>query len=233
MNNDYGQGLNDAFKASFTTKFVGTLTGSAAYEPNKDSYREELIRLSEGNPEALLVIAYPDDGGILIVKQALEEGLFDRFIFADGMKTEKVIEQVGAQYLDGAYGTAPKAEVSDAGLRWKASYAAKYGILPPRPFIDSAYDATMLLMLAAEKAGSTDGAKLRDALRSVASAPGEPVLPGQFDRAKKLLAEGKDIDYMGAAGAHEFDAKGDVSGSFEHWRIDQGKLVTVNVFTPN
>ena len=188
--------------------------------------------MAEGDPQALLVIAYPDDGGILIVKQALEDGLFDKFIFTDGMKAEKVIEQIGAQNLDGAHGTAPKAEQTDAGARWEAAYEAKFGELPPRPFIDSAYDATMLLMLAAEQAGSTDGTKLRDALRSVASAPGEPILPGQFEKAKKLLAEGKDIDYVGAAGPHEFDAQGDVSGTFEHWRIDDGKLVTVEVFTP-
>ena len=41
---------------------------------------------------------------------------------------------------------------------------------------------------------------------------GETVYPGEWEKARKLLAEGKDINYEGASGSQEFDAAGDVPG---------------------
>jgi branched-chain amino acid transport system substrate-binding protein len=231
VNNDYGQGLNDSFKEAFEA-LGGTVTGDLPFEANQASYRGELQRLASGDAEALLLIAYPDDGGILILRQSLEEGLFDRFVFTDGMKAERVVEQIGAQFLDGAFGTAPRSEESDASRRFRKAYEKSFGELPPRPFIDTAYDATMIMLLAAEKAGSRDGTAIRDAIREIASPPGEVVLPGDFAKAKQLIAEGRDINYEGAAGPHDFDENGDVTGSFEHWKIENGALVTVRVFFP-
>ena len=43
------------------------------------------------------------------------------------------------------------------------------------------------------------------ALREMATAPGETIYPGEWDKAVKLLAEGKDINYEGASGSQEFD----------------------------
>jgi len=101
------------------------------------------------------------------------------------------------------------------------------------PYIDAAYDAAMILMLAVEKAGSTDGTAIRDAIREVSSAPGEKILPGEWAKAKELIAAGSDIDYSGAAGEHEFDENGDISGTFEHWAILDGEISTVAVFDPS
>ena len=43
--------------------------------------------------------------------------------------------------------------------------------------------AAFLLALAIEKAGSNDRTKVAAALRSVATAPGEPILPGELAKA--------------------------------------------------
>jgi len=231
INNDYGVGIAESFKKAFEAR-GGTITGEAAYEPDKASYRGELSKLSKGGAEALVVMAFPDNGGTLIIKQSLEEGLFDKFIFTDGMKAPEIIKQIGAQYLNGAYGTAPEAMGTRSQAAFKKAYEAKFGELPPKPFIDTAYDATMILMLAADKAGSSDGTRIRDALRFVANPPGVKVSVGDFAKAKALLAKGEDIDYVGAAGNEDFDAHGDVKGTFGHWEIKNGKIVTVKVFEP-
>lgn len=227
VNNDYGQGLAESFEASFT-EGGGTVTASAAFEPNKASYRGELSNVSADDPEALLLIAYPDDGGLLILRQSLEEGFFERFVFTDGMKATQVASDFG-EFVEGAFGTAPKAAESAEAEAFATAYREAFGELPPLPFIDSAYDATMLLMLAAQHAGAADGEAIRDSLREVANAPGEPVGPGEFARAKELLAAGEAIDYEGAAGSHEFDENGDVAGSYEHWVITGGQLETVAI----
>ena len=232
VNNDYGQGLAESFSATFKNDYAGTVTGQAAFEPNNASYRGELSQLASGGPEALLLISYPDDGGILIVRQSLEEGLFDSFIFTDGMKAEKVIETIGAQYLDGTFGTSPKALATDTAQMFKTLYEKTFGELPPRPYIDSSYDATAVLLLAIAKANSTEGSAVRDALREVTNAPGLEIKPGELAKGLAAIKNGDDINYVGAAGDHEFDTNGDVSGTFEHWHIKDGKLETVTVFAP-
>jgi branched-chain amino acid transport system substrate-binding protein len=227
VNNDYGKGLADAFAEAFS----GEVTASVAYEERQASYRGELSRAAEGDPDALVMIAYPGDG-IPMVRQALEEGFFERFVFTDGMKAAEVAEAAG-DALDGAFGTAPAGDPeAEAAKLFREMYEERYGELPPQPFIDTAYDATMLMALAIERAGSTEGAAIRDALHEVANPPGETILPGDFAKAKELLAAGQDVNYEGAAGSQNFDEAGDVPGTYSHWAIEGGEIVEVDLIRP-
>jgi len=231
INNDYGQGLAESFKTAFEAQ-GGTITGMVPYEQGQASYRGELQQLAQGDATALTLIGYPENG-ITILKQALEEGFFDSFVFTDGMKAPEVIDAIGADILDGAFGTAPQALTdSEAYQTFVSAYEAAYGELPPKPYIDTAYDATMLLALAIQKAGDTDGEAIRDALRDVANAPGTEIGPGDWAVAVETLANGEDINYEGASGSLEFDDNGDVGGTFAHWVIQDGEIVTVKVFEP-
>lgn len=228
VNNDYGDGL----AKSFTESFGGEVTASSAFEPNRASYRGELATVARGGADVLLLIGYPDDGGIAILRQSLEEGYFNRFIFTDGMKAESVIANVGARFLNGAFGTAPRALDTDEAATFQELYEARHGELPPLPFIDASYDAAAILILAAARAGTADGTAIRDAIRQVTNAPGTPIRPGQLAAGLEAIANGEEINYIGAAGEHEFDENGDVAGTFEHWVISDGQLETVTVFMP-
>ncbi len=230
VNNDYGKGLADAFAARFQA-LGGTISESLGYEEKQASYRGELARAAKGGPEALVLIGYPGDG-IPILKQALEGGYFDKFVFTDGMKSVDMTKAIPSPYLDGSIGTAPQSVESDAGTRFSEAYEAKHGGLPPLPFIDTAYDAAFLLALAVEKAGSTDGVKVRDALRRVANPPGAEILPGEWAKAKDLIAQGRDIDYVGASGSQNFDAAGDVPGTFGVWTVEGGAIKTLRIVEP-
>ena len=70
------------------------------------------------------------------------------------------------------------------------------------------------MALAIEKAGAADRSKIAAALREVANAPGEVIRPGEWAKAKQLIAEGKDINYEGASGNVDFDENGDVAGIY-------------------
>ena len=223
-NNDYGQGLADAFAEAFG----GTVTSSIAFEQGQASYRGELQRAKGINTQALVVIGYPESGSV-ILRQALEGGYFTRFVFTDGMKAPEIIDRIGARILEGAFGTVPQSPDTE-GLRvFREAYAAEYGDLPPKPYYDTAYDATMVIALAAQKAGSTDPKAIRDNLRDVANPPGEVILPGEWAKAVKLLADGEDINYEGASGSVDFDENGDVPGTIGHWEIQDGKIVDVKL----
>ena len=232
VNNDYGEGLAKSFAKAFENR-GGTVTNSAPYEQGKASYRGELSQLAGGGAQALVLIGYPENG-VTILRQSLEEGFFNKFIFTDGMKAPEIIDAIGAEYLNGSFGTAPQALTdSDAYQRFTSAYEQRFGELPPKPFIDTAYDAAMVLLLAVEKAGSMDRIAVRDALRDVANPPGAQILPGDWAKAKELLAKGEDIDYVGASGPINFDENGDVGGTFGHWVIEDGEIKTLKVFEPS
>jgi len=232
INNDYGEGLSDSFSSAFEA-LGGTVSAALAYEPGNASYRGELSKAAEGGAEALVLIGYPENG-VTILRQALESGTFDRFVFTDGLKAPEIIDAVGADALEGSYGTAPQAlSDTEAATNFTTAYESEFGERPPKPFIDTAYDAAFVIALAARKAGKADGTAIRDALRDVANPPGEVILPGEWEKAMELLENGEDIDYKGASGSIDFDDNGDVGGTFAHWAIKGGKIETVKVFEPS
>ncbi|MGE3831698.1 MAG: ABC transporter substrate-binding protein [Parvibaculaceae bacterium] len=230
VNNDYGVGIGttfiDAFKAA-----GGEVVAAEKHEEKKNSYRSELATLSKGGAEALVVIAYAGDSGTTIVKQAIEGGLFTRFIGTDGLRDDALIKEVGADALKDSFFSSPTSpEDNPAQKTLHDAFNAEYKEGADKAFVDQTYDATFLAMLAVEKAGSADKAKISKALREVASAPGEKIGPGEWAKAKALIKEGKDIDYDGAGGAYEFDAKGDVTGYIGKFVVDGDKYKQVAVF---
>ena len=95
-NDDYNSGLAGVFAAAFT-ELGGTITGNEAHEPNKASYRAELATLAAGEAEGLALFAYFGSSGITILRNSLENALFGKFLGADGMMDNSVIEQIGGR----------------------------------------------------------------------------------------------------------------------------------------
>ena len=82
----------------------------------------------------------------------------------------------------------------------------------------------MVAALALEHAGSTTR-DLSAHVRAVTNAPGVEVGPADWAKAKALIAAGKDINYQGIAGVHEFDENGDVGGGYGKNVVSGGKWV--------
>lgn len=233
VNNDYGEGLAQAFTKAFQ-KEGGSVLAKAAYEQKQASYTAELNKAwADGSTPDLVLIGYPQNG-VTILRESLENAMFTKFFFTDGMKSPVIIKNLGAKYLNGSLGTVAQARKgTPAAKHFANAYKKAYGELPPQPYIDTAYDATYILALAAEKAGdTTDGTKIRDAIRDVANPPGTKIYPGQWAKAVKLIKAGKDIDWVGAAGEENFDKNGDVTGTYAEWTIKNGKIETVKLFNP-
>jgi len=228
VNNAYGEGLADEFKKSFE-KAGGTIKALVPQESGQPSYVSELSRATEGNPDVLLAISYPESAGVYL-REALEGGYIDTFLFVDGTKAQTMFDDLGASQFEGLHGTAPGAPESDASKVFKQLFEERFGQLPTNPFIGETFDAFVLLALAIEKAGETDGPSIRDALRDVANAPGEKVGPGDIKRALELIEDGKDIDYEGVAGSQEIDANGNVLNTIEIWKIENGQITSTGRF---
>ena len=222
-NSAYGQGLADVFESNF----VGDVT-SSSFENGQASYLAELQSVDGG--DYLVAIGYPTEAQVF-VREALENGIYDKFLFVDGTKSQDLIDAIGGEFLNGFKGTAPSAGPgSDALTAWDAKYIEVNGELPTRPFVREAYDATIAIALAAAKAGSLDGPSLRDALVEVASPDGQIVIPSDESIAAGLAAAaaGEDVNYEGAATTLDWNEAGDVTTGFVGiWTYEDGAIVEV------
>lgn len=223
VNNDYGKGLADAFSVAYA-KDGGTVSVSVAHEDGKADYRAELGQLAGGGSQNLVILAYANASGQTILRQAVESGDFTAYVGGDGMVGDGLLTGIDAAAVEGLIATRAGAPAGEATKTYEA-LATAAGIQATATYAPQAYDAAFLLALAIEKNGSASRDGLSKALREVASAPGEKILPGEWKKAIELIKAGTDIDYDGAGGALDFDAAGDVDGIIVQLAVEGGKFV--------
>ncbi|MDH6231824.1 branched-chain amino acid transport system substrate-binding protein [Mesorhizobium soli] len=216
INNDYGKGIAEAFKKEYEAK-GGEIAGYEAHEENKSSYRADLAGLAQGGADTLVLLDYGDTSGLTVLREAIENGFFEKFVGAEGMKTSAPIKAIGADNLTTFMASAPVSTKSEALDIFNKVFAEAGGDINAS-YVGPSYDAVFLLALAIEKAGG-DKSKLSESLRAVSNGEGEPILPGEWKKAKELIAAGKAIDYKGASGELNFDANGDVPGSYALFKV--------------
>lgn len=219
VNNDYGKGLADVFAQQFT-KNGGTVSANVAHEDGKADYRAELGQLAASGSQNLVVLAYISGSGLTILQQANEGGEFTTFFGGDGM----IGDAISGANVGNFVATRAGAYAGESADLFK-KLATDAGLDPAATYAPQAYDAGFLLALAVQKNGSADRAGLSKALREVATAPGEKILPGEWSKALELLKAGTDIDYEGAGGPLEFDAAGDVDGIIVEVDWENGAFV--------
>ncbi|HEY5739313.1 MAG TPA: ABC transporter substrate-binding protein [Gammaproteobacteria bacterium] len=221
-NNDYGKGLADSFKEAFTA-VGGKVTIVAAHEDGKGDYSAEVGALSAGGGDLLVVAGYLDQGGKGIIRAALDTGAFDKFVLPDGMVGDSLAEAFGTSF-EGSFGTVPGTD--SPGAKKMGEVSAGKGFNGTDPYVPECYDASALILLAMQSAGSTDSAKFKSHIMSVANAPGEKIYPGELGKALKILADGGEIDYVGGT-AVELVGSGESAGAFREVEIKGGKFTTV------
>ena len=217
----WGQGIAD----SFATAFVETWSGQVvmvAVAPQQTTYLSEIQQSLQNQPEALVMLAYVPEGTI-ILREAIENGLYDRFVFGPTSRNPSLINAIGRQHLGNMHGTAPgTAPGTESALLWESAFIDEYERPYGFPYTKQAYDATVAFALAAEAAGSTDGAAIRDQLRRIGGAPGNVVIAdiGSIRLGLEAVRNGEDVDYEGAAQSLEWDEHGDLArGYVGIWRF--------------
>ena len=221
-NNDYGKGLADSFGAAFKA-IGGTIGMTAAHEDGKADYTAEVGALSATGAEHLVVFGYVDQGGKGILQAALDTGAFSSFFGADGMAGMSLIENLGDS-IEGFVTTVPGSD--SAGATNFQDIAMAAGLDGSGPFVGEAYDAAALIILAMQAAGSVDRAAIQSKVMDVANAPGEMIMPGELAKALQILADGGDVDYVGASNV-ELNDIGETFGSYKEQVIENGKYTVV------
>jgi branched-chain amino acid transport system substrate-binding protein len=221
VNNDYGKGFADALVAAYEAG-GGTVAANVAHEEGKADYRAELGNLVAS--QNLVILAYANASGNTILRQAVESGNFTTYVGGDGMVGDDLLTGIDAAAVEGMIATRAGAPAGDATTTY-TDLATAAGIEANATYAPQAYDAAFLLALAIQKNGSTSRDGLSEALREVASAPGEKIMPGEWSKAVELIAAGTDIDYEGAGGALDFDEAGDVDGIIVELAVENGAFV--------
>ena len=220
-NNDYGKGLADAFQAAFE-EAGGTITINAAHEDGKGDYSSEVASLASAGGDRLVVAGYVDQGGSGIVRSALDSGAFDTFHFPDGMISDTLTANFGDE-IDGSSGQHPSPSEE---LASRFTEVAGGAFEATSPFAPESYDAAALIMLAMQKAGSVEPGDYKDHIMDVANAPGEEIYPGELAKALQILADGGEVDYVGASGV-ELIGSGESAGNYRQVELGGGELNTV------
>ena len=217
VDDPWGRGLAAAFEAAWD----GPIR-VVPVDRGETGFLSALRESASGGAQALLVIAF-ETAALAMVREAIDNGLYESFLFGDGAKRPSLVRSLGGDRLGGMYGTGPaSAPESAASAAWEAAWLAAYGAPPVLAYVKETYDATIALALAAQAAGRLDGAAIRDRLRSVGSSPGTVVNagPGGVAEALRILANGGEVDYEGASGSMDWDANGDLRrGHIGIWRF--------------
>ncbi len=211
----WGQGIAEAFEQAFTERWSGQVV-LIPVAPQQPSYLSEIQQSRRNDPEALVMLAYVPEGTI-ILRESLENGLYDRFVFGPTSRNPQLLEAIGAEYLGDMQGTAPgTAPGTESALLWEAAFIDEYERPYGFPYTKQAYDATIAFALAAQAAQSTDGAAIRGQLRRIGAAPGQVVLAevGSIRLGLEAARQGEDLDYEGAAQSLEWDEHGDLARGY-------------------
>ncbi len=211
VNTDYGKGLEESFGRAFEA-LGGTVVMTAPHEDNKGDYSAEVGALAASGADELVVFGYVAGGGKGIIDGSIDADAFDRFIFADGMVEDAIVSDDVA----GSFGTRPGSNSNGAQIF--LDFAEANGVDGDGSFRASSYDAAALITLAIQAAGSADRTAIRDHVMAVANAPGEPILPGELAKGLEILANGGEVDYVGASDI-EFTEVGETPGVYEELEL--------------
>jgi len=222
-NDDWGQDLNKLISRDFSSLGI-KVTNAVAINDGQPSYKAEVTSALAGNPDALYLGLYPDEG-TSAVREWLSLGGTKNMIMANSLKSDDFRENVGIKYLDNAFGTdtaSPRVASADAFV---TLYKERFGKAPSGPGLANSYDATMIALLAMEAAGSgATGAEIASQVSRVTDPAGTPITADAkgFTSARDILASGGSVMYQGATGNVRFDAKGDVSAPAVVWKFTEG-----------
>ena len=230
----YGNALASVTQAAFEAE-GGTVTTKQSFvgDAIDESYdfQSDFDTLFAGNPDAVVLIGFPGNAGLFLQNWAALGGFDGQWYLTDGLRTEELINLVGASALEGFVGTAPLFGVGDNYDSFASAYQDMFNAAPGS-YADTYYDCAALMILSIAKAGEAERAGVRDALSAVSAAPGTAIGPFDFADAANALDAGDDIDYAGASGPVDLDANGDVSGPVEIWKIEGGAIVQDSVVQP-
>jgi branched-chain amino acid transport system substrate-binding protein len=171
VKNPYSTGLTQYFIEEFK-KGGGKVVVEESFKEGDTDFRSQLSNIKSKNPDLIYVPGYYTEAGT-IAKQARDLGIPDStpFLGGDGWDAPELMD-IGGDAVQGSYfSTHASSEQAGPMKDFVAKFKTKFGH-EPNALAAVAYDAANILFAAIKKAGSTDRAKIRDAIAATKNFPG-------------------------------------------------------------
>ena len=167
---DYSVGLAHAISEVFTAR-GGRVVSELKYAEGDSDFSAQLTSIRADKPDVIFVPGYYTDAG-LIARQARGLGITATLLGGDGWDSPKLAE-IGGPAVEGSYFSNHYSVDDPAPVvrAFVAAYKKAYGA-DPDSIAASSYDAARLVADAIQRAGSTEGKRVRDALASTKDFPG-------------------------------------------------------------
>lgn len=163
FNSPYGRGLTDFFEFSFA-RVGGRIVTKQSYMQGDGDFKGQLSTIQLSEPDVIYIPGYYADVAT-IAKQARAIGLRQPLLGGDGWDAPELWSLAGdalnVSYISTHYSAD---DPSPAIQTFVHEYKQRFQNLTPDAHAALAYDATRVLVNAIERAGSTEGPKIRDAL---------------------------------------------------------------------
>lgn len=205
--------LQDAYGTSLADQASQVFSGSGGkvvmkqiYDPKASEYSAEVAALKAANPDAMVVIGFDETSKIL--QEMVKQGLLPlkpgkHMYMVDGNTTQKYDLPTGT--LAGVKGTIP-------GARPTTDFENRLKTINPNladySYAGEAYDATILVALAAEEAKSDNGIDIAAHMQDITNGGTNC---SSFATCDQLIKNGQSIHYLGISGPVDFDSNGNPS----------------------
>ncbi|MFF5793461.1 ABC transporter substrate-binding protein [Paeniglutamicibacter sp. NPDC012692] len=202
LNDAYGTGLAKNIRSAVEGA-GGEIVAESMFNEGDSQFSSQIDEVVAANPDAIAILSF--DQARSIIPLLIQKGVpASKMYFVDGNITD-YSKDFDKGTLKGAQGTQPGSFAKDD---FKARLATVDDKLKNWNYAAESYDAATVIALAATAAKAADGKSIASQLEAV-SRDGEKCT--DFASCKKLLDEGKDIDYDGISGPISFDKNGDIS----------------------
>lgn len=223
---------DDSYGSLLADTFVRTLrrsgrrpVGVVRYEPDGSDAEAKVAEALSRRPESVVIIGLAEDGA-KVVAALLRAGAAPAQMptyTVDGLQSSSfgaLADPANPGAVAGITGTAPAAAPAGIENPFNAAFAAT-GVDPV--YSAYTYDCTVLLALAAVRAGSDDPAQMR---RAFARNLRGRVDCSTFAECKTALQAGKSIHYRGASSRFDrWRGHEPGTGMYEVWSYDQNARV--------
>jgi len=205
VKSDYSVGLAKFFQEGFAAK-GGNIIAVQNYSGGDKDFNAQLTAIKAANPDAIFVPGYYTEVG-LIALQAKQLGITAPLFGGDGWESD-VLASIGGAALEGDYFSTHFSpdDISPSARAFVKHFTEKFGSAPDS-MAALGYDSAMILADAIKRAGTTDGAKVRDAIAATK-------------------------DFHGVSGTISIDANRDASKSAVVVTIKNGQFKYVETIAP-
>ena len=205
----YGLGIQKAFEGAYAAS-GGTVEASITYDAEGPSFARAVGEIAATDPQFVLIAGFDEAANIL--REMTRQGIGPQdvqVLLAEGSVSTTGYEGLPEDAMAGVLGAVPTGDPSVNPKDLTKRLLEQAPDLTTFAYAPEAYDATILVALAAEYAGCADGTAIAQALPAVANAnPGSRMCATYAD-CLDIIESGGQPKYEGVGGQRDLNEFGD------------------------